>query len=57
MKQKVENLGIINGNEILSNCRVNLNNKTVPYKNKKKYNNKYKCRKKILKNKINIDVR
>lgn len=37
----------IDGNELMSKCRVNIDNKTVPHKNKKKIKDKYKCRKKI----------
>ena len=47
MKQKKEILGIIKGNELMSKVRVILDNKTVAFKNKKKYYNKYKCRKKV----------
>lgn len=44
---KKEKIGHINGNELLSKVRVCLDNKTVPFKNKKKYKDKYKCRGKV----------
>lgn len=42
---KKEHLVTINPNTI--STRVCLDNKTIPYKNKKKQKSKYKCRKKI----------
>jgi len=47
MKGKKEHIATINGNKLISKQRVILSNKTIPHKNKKKYIDKYKCRKKI----------
>lgn len=46
MKFKKEKIKL-DGNQMMANTRVNLDNKTMPHKNKKKYKDKYKCRKKI----------
>ena len=45
---KREYLTTINPNVIMT--RVNLQNKTIPHKNKKKDKSKYKCRKSVDKN-------
>lgn len=37
----------MDGNLMRFKQRVNLDNKTIPFKNKKKLKNKYKCRGKI----------
>jgi len=47
MKTKKETIKL-DGNKMMAKTRVILDNKTVPHKNKKKYNDKYKCRKKII---------
>jgi len=46
MKGKKETYKV-DGNELLAKRRVMLENKTVTHKNKKKYKEKYKCRKKV----------
>ena len=47
MKGNKEHIATIDGNKLLAKRRVMLQNKTVPHKNKKKYAEKYKCRKKV----------
>jgi len=46
-KEKFNEKYTIDCNRLLYKQRVMLDNKTVSHKNKKRYNNKYKCRGKV----------
>ena len=46
-KNKFKEKHTIDCNKLLYKQRVMLDNKTIPHKNKKKYAEKFKCRKKV----------